>query len=192
MATTADIRNGLSILFRNAPHTVVSFQHVKPGKGSAFVRTKLKNVRDKSVIENTFPAGSKIEVVRVERRPSQFLYKADQHYHFMDAATFEMVFLSEAQIDYPTFLKEGLEVALIFRTDTNTPLMCELPTTVWLQVAHTEAGAKGNTATKALKPATLENGAEVQVPLFIDNGEEVKIEVKTGAYSGRRKPTKSP
>lgn len=187
MATTADIKNGLCIEFNNGLYTVVEFQHVKPGKGPAFVRTKLKNVESGKVIENTFPSGHKITTARIERRPHQFLYKDDLGYHFMDSNTFEQVALPADMINAADLLKEGQEVEILYHAETEKPLTCELPAFVELQVAYTEPGVKGDTATNATKPATLETGAEIQVPLFINEGEIIKVDTRTHSYGERVK-----
>ncbi len=187
MATTADFRNGLCIDFNNDLYVIVEFQHVKPGKGGAFVRTKLKNLKTGKVIPNTFNAGVKINVARVERRPFQYLYKDDSGYNFMNTNTFEQTYLEEELINAPTFLKEGQEVEITFHADTETPLYCELPAFVVLEIVYSEPGVKGDTATNTLKPATLETGAIVGVPLFVETGEKIKVDTRTGEYSERVK-----
>ncbi len=187
MATTADFRNGLVIDFNGELYSIVEFQHVKPGKGAAFVRTKLKNVKTGKVLPHTFNAGVKIDVQRVERRPYQFLYKDGTLYHFMNSQNFEQTFIDEALINAPQFLKEGQEVEILFHAETETPLSCELPAYVNLTITYTEPGEKGNTATNTLKDATLETGAIVKVPLFIENGETIKVDTRTGDYSERVK-----
>lgn len=187
MATTADFRNGLVIDFNGELYTIVEFQHVKPGKGAAFVRTKLKNVKTGKVLPHTFNAGVKIDVQRVERRPYQFLYKDGSLYHFMNSQNFEQTFIDEALINAPEFLKEGQEVEILFHAETESPLSCELPAYVNLTITYTEPGEKGNTATNTLKEATVETGAIVKVPLFIENGETIKVDTRTGEYSERVK-----
>lgn len=187
MATTADIKNGLCIKYNNGLYTITEFQHVKPGKGPAFVRTKLKNIETGKVIDNTFPAGHKIEPVRVERRKYQFLYKDDSGYHFMNDETYEQTFIKESIINAPQFLKEGNYAEIIFDAEEELPLLCELPAAVELEITFTEPGEKGNTATNAFKPATVETGAEVRVPLFINEGDVIKINTATGEYSERVK-----
>ncbi len=188
MASTADFKNGLCIEFNNDLYTIVEFQHVKPGKGPAFVRTKLKNINTGKVVDNTFTAGVKVTTARIERRPHQYLYKDDIGYHFMDSNTFEQVSLPENQISGPSLLKEGQEVEIIYHDETETPLSVELPPFVVLSITYTEPGLKGDTATNATKPATLETGAEIQVPLFIDQGETIKVDTRTNSYSERVKP----
>ncbi len=187
MATTSDFRNGLCVNFNNDLYTIVEFQHVKPGKGGAFVRTKLKSLTTGKVIDNTFNAGVKIETARVERRTHQFLYKDVTGYHFMDNASFEQVSLEETLINAPGLLKEGQEVEVLFHQETAKILSCELPPFVELKVSYTEPGFKGDTATKTLKPATLETGTQIQVPLFVNNEDLLKIDTRIGAYSERVK-----
>lgn len=187
MATTSDIKNGLCLRYNNGIYTITEFQHVKPGKGPAFVRTKLKNVETGKVIDNTFSAGHKIDVVRVERRKYQFLYKDDSGYHFMNDETYEQTFIKEEIINAPQFLKEGDFAEIVFDAEEEVPLICELPASLVLEVTYTEPGEKGNTATNAFKPATVETGAEVRVPLFINEGDFIKISTTTGDYSERVK-----
>lgn len=185
MATTADIRNGLTIEYNGKPHQIVYFQHVKPGKGGAFVRTKLKNLENGRVVENTFNSGAKINIIRIERRAYQFLYKDDMGYNFMNMETFEQIPMPESLIDGVVFLKEGQEVDIIFNADTETPLNCELPPFVVMEVKYSEPGVKGDTSTNALKPATVETGATIMVPLFVETGEKIKIDTRTGDYVER-------
>jgi elongation factor P len=187
MATTADIRNGLCIEFNNDLYSIVEFQHVKPGKGAAFVRTKLKNLKTGKVIPNTFNAGVKINIARVERRPYQYLYKDDMGYNFMHVETFEQYPIPEDIISAPDLLKEGQEVEIVFHADTETPLTCDLPPFVELEVTYAEPGVKGDTATNTLKPATMETGAVINVPLFIEPGEKIKVDTRTKTYSERVK-----
>src|SRR5690606_36644487 len=187
MATTADFRNGLCIEFNGDLYSVVEFQHVKPGKGAAFVRTKLRNLKTGKVMPNTFSAGVKIDVARVERRPYQFLYKDDSGYNFMHNETFEQVSIEEALISAPQFLKEGQSVEIMFHAETETPLSCDLPPFVELTVTYTEPGLRGDTATNTLKQATVDTGAVVNVPLFINEGERIKVDTRTGDYSERVK-----
>jgi elongation factor P len=187
MATTADFRNGLCIEFNDDLYVIVEFQHVKPGKGAAFVRTKLKNLKTGKVIPNTFTAGVKINIARVERRPHQYLYQDDSGYHFMHSETFEQIVIPEDIINAPSLLKEGQEVEILIHADTETPLNCELPPFVELEVTYTEPGVKGDTATNTLKPATVETGATVQVPLFIDAGERIRVDTRSHSYSERVK-----
>ncbi len=187
MATTSDFRNGLCLEMNNELYTIVEFQHVKPGKGGAFVRTKLKNLKTGKVLPHTFNAGVKINVARVERRPYQFLYKDDIGYHFMHTTDFEQVSIEEHLIDAPELLKEGQEVEITYHADTETPLSVDLPPFVQLEITYTEPGVKGDTATNTLKAATVETGATVNVPLFIETGEKIKVDTRTKAYAERVK-----
>lgn len=186
MANTSDIKKGMCIDYNNDIWSIVEFQHVKPGKGNAFVRTKLKSLSHGRVVENTFPAGHKINPVRVERRKFQFLYK-DDFYNFMDTETFEQTSLDEHLIDHPEFLKENLEVEILFHAAENRPLLIEMPQYIEFEITYTEPGVKGDTATNTLKPAKIETGAEIRVPLFINQGDLVKIETATGNYMERVK-----
>jgi elongation factor P len=187
MATTADFRNGISIKLQDEVYTIVAFQHVKPGKGGAFVRTKLKSFISGKIFEKTFNAGVKITIVYIERKNYQFLYKDGEDYHFMDTTTFENITLMAKMIKSPCLLKEGQEVKLVFDTTTNQLLSCELPTFVWLQVEHTEPGLKGDTVTKALKTAVLETGISIQVPLFVNINDIIKVDTATSSYIERKK-----
>ncbi len=187
MATTADFRNGLCIEYNNGLYTIVEFQHVKPGKGAAFVRTKLKNLKSGKVVENTFNSGVKVTTARVERRPHQFLYKDDIGYHFMDSNSFEQVSLQEDFIENADLLKDGQEVEILYHAETETPLSCDMPPFVELAITYAEPGVKGDTATNATKPATLETGAVIQVPLFINENEKIKVDTRTRTYSERVK-----
>jgi elongation factor P len=155
MATTADFKNGLCIEYNNDLYTIVEFQHVKPGKGGAFVRTKLKSLTTGKVIENTFNAGVKVTTARIERRPHQYLYNDDIGYHFMDSNTFEQVAIQDSLIEGYQFLKEGQEVEILYHAETETPLGVELPAFVELRITYTEPGVRGDTATNATKPARV-------------------------------------
>ncbi len=188
MATTTDIKNGLSIEYNEQLFQVVSFQHVKPGKGPAFVRTKLKNLRTGRTIENTFSSGAKINVVRIERRPYQFLYKDEAGYNFMHAETFEQVSIAEDLVENADLMKEGLIVEVNYHADTETPLTVEMSPFVELAVTYTIPGEKGNTASStALKAATVETGAEIMVPLFINEGDIIKVDTRDRSYAERVK-----
>ena len=187
MASTSDFRNGLCITFNKELYTIVEFQHVKPGKGPAFVRTKLKNLKTGKVIPNTFTAGVKIDVARVERRKYQYLYKDDLGYHFMNSETFEQTFIDKDIISAPALLKEGQDVEILFHADTETPLTCDMPAYVVLEITYTEPGERGNTATNTFKDAKVETGAIVKVPLFINTGEKIKVDTRSGEYSERVK-----
>ncbi|QKG81027.1 elongation factor P [Tenuifilum thalassicum] len=188
MATTADFKNGLFIEYNGKIYTIVQFQHVKPGKGGAFVRTKLKSIETGKVIENTFNAGVKVNVVRVERRPYQFLYNDDLGYHFMHQETFEQITIGEHMIDNADLLKEGQYVEMMVEAENENILTCELPPFVEMEVTYTEPGLKGDTASStALKPATVETGATINVPLFINTGDKIKIDTRTREYAERVK-----
>lgn len=188
MANTSDIKNGLCIELNGQLFSIVNFQHVKPGKGPAFVRTKLKNLKTGKVVENTFNSGVRINVVRVERRPYQYLYKDDMGFNFMHTETFEQVSIMEELIDNPGLMKEGTIVEINFHAETETPLTLEMPPFVELEVTETIAGEKGNTASSnALKPATLETGTEIMVPMFINTGDVIKVDTRDNSYSERVK-----
>lgn len=187
MATTADIRNGMCIDLDGQYFFIVEFLHVKPGKGAAFVRTKLRNVTTGRIFDKTFNAGVKIDEVRIERRSFQYLYQDDMGYNFMNTETFEQVPIPAEQIEGVQFLKEGDIVEVQIHAESETILTAEMPAHVILEVTYTEPGIKGDTATNTLKPATLETGAEVRVPLFIDTGEKIRVDTRTGAYVERAK-----
>ncbi len=187
MIGTSDIRNGLCLEHNNDIYTVVEFLHVKPGKGNAFVRTKIKSLTTGRVLDNTWPAGHKIKDVRVERRKQQFLYNDDDGYHFMDNESYEQIFLDEKMISNPGLLKEGMEVDILFHADKEIPLTLEMPQYIVLEITYTEPGVKGDTATNSTKPATVETGAEVRVPLFINQGDLIKIDTRTSSYVERAK-----
>lgn len=187
MANTSEIRNGLCIEYNNDIFKVIEFLHVKPGKGAAFVRTKLKSLTNGKVLDNTFPSGHKIDIVRVERRTYQFLYEDDMGLNFMDTETYEQTFLDKKLIDNAMFLKEGMTVEILFHADKNIPLTVDLPSTVEMLITYTEPGVKGDTATNSLKPATIETGAEVRVPLFVNQDDIIRIDTSTGDYIERVK-----
>ncbi len=187
MATTADFRNGLVIEFNGQLFSIIEFQHVNPGKGAAFVRTKLKNVKTGKVLPNTFIAGMKINVQRVERRSYQYLYNDGESYHFMNQETFEQTFIGEELISASQFLKEGQVVEISYHAETESPIACEMPAYVVLEITYTEPGERGNTATNVMKDATVETGANVKVPLFISTGDHIKVDTRTGQYSERVK-----
>lgn len=187
MASTADIKNGLCIDMEGQYFYVVEFLHVKPGKGPAFVRTKLKNVVTGRVIDRTFPSGAKIDEVRIERRPYQYLYQDDMGYIFMNNETYEQIPIAKDLITGVDFLKEGMEVEVVTHAESDTVLFAELPVSVNLLITYTEPGLKGDTATNATKPATLETGAEIRVPLFINEGEMIKVDTRDGSYVERVK-----
>jgi elongation factor P len=188
MATTADFRNGLCLEFNGKLYTIVQFQHVKPGKGAAFVRTKLKNLETGKVIENTFNAGVKINTVRIERRPYQFLYKEENGYNFMHQETFEQIILPEEKVEGIDLIKEGQYVEIMVHAENENVLSCELPAFVELEVTYTEPGLRGDTASStALKHATLETGAIIQVPLFIEIGQKIRVDTRSREYYERVK-----
>jgi len=188
MASTSDFRNGLCIEYNKGLYTIVQFQHVKPGKGPAFVRTKLKNLTTGRVVDNTFSAGVKINIARIERRKYQFLFKDDMGLNLMHTETYEQIIIQESMIEKPELFKEGTEVEVVFHADTETPLTCELPAFVIMEVTYTEPGVKGDTSSStALKPATVETGAILNVPLFINEGDKIKIDTRTGQYVERVK-----
>ncbi|MGB0880169.1 MAG: elongation factor P [Polaribacter sp.] len=187
MATTSDIRNGLCIRYNNDIYKIIEFLHVKPGKGPAFVRTKLKSVTNGKVVDNTFPAGRKIDDVRVETHKFQYLYKEGETYHFMNQQDYTQIQLQKSVLDSPELMKEGEIVTVIINSEDEMPLSVEMPNSVILEVTHTEPGIKGNTATNATKPATVETGAKVNVPLFINEGDKIKIETAKGTYQERIK-----
>jgi elongation factor P len=187
MATTSDIRNGLCLRYNNDIFKVIEFLHVKPGKGPAFVRTKLKSLTSGKVLDNTFPAGRKIEDIRVETRKYQFLYPEGDLFHFMNTDDYNQITLAKETLDAPDLLKEGEIVTVIFNTEDSMPLSVDMPASVILEISHTEPGVKGNTATNATKPATVETGATINVPLFINEGDKIKIDTAKGAYLERVK-----
>ena len=187
MAIANDIKNGLCIEFNNNLFFVTEFQHVKPGKGPAFVRTKLKNVRTGKVIDNTFPSGHKIITARVEKRTHQFLYKDGEDYHFMDSSNFEQISIQKNLIDYPKFLTDGLEVDILIHAEKGDILSCELPLSIETKIIYAEPGVKGDTATNATKNAKIETGEEIQVPLFINENDKIKVDTKQGKYIERVK-----
>lgn len=187
MANTSDIRNGLCIKYNHDIYKIIEFLHVKPGKGPAFVRTKLKSLTNGKVLDNTFSAGHKIDSVRVETHTFQFLYAEGEDFYFMNTESFEQITLNRAILDAPDLLKEGENVMVQINTETDLPLSVDIAASVILEVTYTEPGVKGNTATNATKPAKVETGASVNVPLFINEGDKIKIDTATGAYMERVK-----
>lgn len=187
MANTSEIKNGLCIEYSNDIYSVVEFQHVKPGKGNAFVRTKMKSLTSGKVIDQTFPAGHKITIVRVERRKYQYLYRDETGFHFMNNETYNQTVLSEHMLTNSDLLKEGEIVDVLFHSKDDLPISCDMPQYVYLEVTYTEPGIKGDTANAAMKPATMETGAIVKVPLFINNGDLIKVETSTKSYMERAK-----
>lgn len=187
MASTSDIRKGLCIHYNNDIYKIIEFLHVKPGKGPAFVRTKLKSVTSGKVVDNTFSAGHKIDDVRVETRKYQFLYAEGDVYHFMNTEDYNQIELQENILDQPKLMKEGEVVTVMINTEDSSPLSVEMPASVILEIIHTEPGVKGNTATNATKPATAETGAKINVPLFINEGDKIKVDTEKGTYIERVK-----
>ncbi len=181
--STNDFRKGLKIELDGAPYVIVDFQHVKPGKGGAFVRTKLKHLKLGTVIDKTFRAEEKVPLLNYEEKRMQFLYR-DDRFHFMDLETYDQVSLSEEQVEAARdFLKENTEVNMLYVD--GAPIGIEMPTFVELTVVKTEPGVRGDTAAGGSKPATLETGAVISVPLFINAGDLVKVDTRTGAYISR-------
>jgi elongation factor P len=187
MATTADIKNGLCIKFNDKLCQIIEFQHVKPGKGPAFVRTKMRQIESGKVIDNTFSAGHKIEPVRIENRDYQYLYQEGTEYVFMNNESFEQVNIPGKMVEKPGFLVEGMTCNILFHAEEENPLVVELPFYIESEITYTEPGIKGDTATNTMKPATIATGAEIRVPLFIENGEKIKIDTRTGVYVERVK-----
>ncbi|GAB5553409.1 MAG: elongation factor P [Saprospiraceae bacterium] len=187
MASSSDIKNGLCMEYNHDIFQVVEFLHVKPGKGAAFVRTKLKSLTTGRVLDNTFPAGHKIVEVRVERRKFQYLYKDDMGYHFMNNETYDQVTFQEELLPSYQLLKEGMNIDVLYHAQKEIPLTVEMAQYVELEITYTEPGIKGDTATNATKPATVETGAEVRVPLFINQGDVIKIDTASCSYVERVK-----
>ena len=187
MATTADFKNGLYIKYNDKPCVVVWFQHVKPGKGPAFVKTKLRNLENGRILENTFTAGAKIDVIEVERRPYQFLYDDGESFNFMHEETYEQITLPHDAVENADLMKEGQHVEMMFVTgEEERCLTCELPTYVTLEVTYSEPAVKGNTASSnAQKEVTLETGARIMVPLFIETGEKITVNTTDRSYGQR-------
>ncbi|MFA5014254.1 MAG: elongation factor P [Actinomycetota bacterium] len=183
MISTSDFKNGMTIVYDNQLCKILYFQHVKPGKGSAFVRTKLKDLNTGTIIDKTFRAGEKMEQAILETKRMQYLYK-DQHYNFMDTRTYEQIQLSEKILeDQKDYLLENMEIAVIFYK--GKPISIELPITIETKVVKTEPGIKGDTVSSSFKPAVIETGAKVMVPLFINTGDVIKIDTRNGGYLTR-------
>jgi len=187
MASTSEIKNGLCIEFSHDVFKVVEFLHVKPGKGNAFVRTKLKSLTTGKVLDNTFPSGARIDIVRVERRVFQFLYQDESGFNFMNNETFDQVSIDAKLIDNSEFLKEGMNVDILYHSEKDTILTIEMPSSWTYEITYSEPGVKGDTATNAMKPATIDTGAEIKVPLFINKGDTVRVDTTTGTYMERVK-----
>ena len=187
MASTADISRGLIIKLDGSLYKVIEFGENKTARAAAKVWAKLSGVDNKRSIEKTWNSGDSIFPVRVERKEYQYLYKDDTGYSFMDNETFEQVTVGEELVDAPQFLKEGQMVSVLFNTETETPMSVELPDKIEVLVTYSEPGLRGDTATRTLKPATVETGATVNVPLFVNEGEMIRINTKTGEYVERVK-----
>lgn len=187
MATTSDVRTGLILKIDGNLYTVIEFGQNKTARAAAKVWAKLKGVDNARTIEQTWNSGETIYPVRVEKRPYQYLYKDDTGYTFMDTATYEQISVPEAMVDAPQFLKDGQEVSVLINTETDLPMGVELPDKIVLLVTYSEPGMKGDTATRTLKPATVETGATVNVPLFVNEGELIRVNTKTGDYVERVK-----
>ncbi len=187
MATTSDIRKGMCINYNSDIYKIVEFLHVKPGKGPAFVRTKLKSVTNGKVIDNTFSAGHKIDEVEVRTMSYQFLYPEGDMMHFMNNDDYNQITINKDLVDNYQLLKEGESVMVVLKAEDQTPLSVEMPPSVVLEVVEADPAVKGNTATNATKEATLETGAKIQVPLFIEPGEKIKVNTEDGSYIERVK-----
>ena len=187
MINAQDIKNGTCIRMDGRLYFCVEFLHVKPGKGNTFMRTKLKDVVDGRVLERRFNIGEKLEDVRVEHRPYQYLYTEGEDDIFMNQETFEQIPINKALVTGADFMKEGDVVEVVSDASTETVLYAEMPIKVVLEVTYTEPGIKGDTATNTLKPATLETGAEIRVPLFVNTGDKVEVDTRDGSYVSRVK-----
>ena len=187
MANTSDIRNGLCIRYNHDIFKIIEFLHVKPGKGPAFVRTKLKSVTNGKVIDNTFSAGHKIDEVRVETKKFQFLYRESSTFHLMNVDDYNQISVDQSLFESSKFLKEGEIVTVLTNTEDGSSLSVDMPQSVTLEIKSTEPGVKGNTATNATKPAKVETGASINVPLFINEGDFIKIDPVKGNYIERVK-----
>ena len=187
MANTSDIKKGVCIKYNNDIYKVIEFLHVKPGKGPAFVRTKLKSVSSGKVVDNTFSSGHKIDSIRVETSKYQFLYNDSDQFHFMNTDDYEQINIDKKIIESSELLKEGEVVTISINSEDGMPLSVDMPASVTLEITQTEPGVKGNTATNATKPAITETGARINVPLFINEGDKIKIETGKGLYQERVK-----
>ena len=188
MISAGEFRKGVTFEFESGIWTIVDFQHVKPGKGPAFVKTKFKNLENGKTLDNTFSAGEKIDLITVERRPYQFLYKDEDGYNFMHSETFDQIHLDTDFVENADLMKEGQSVEMMFLADEERCLTCELPQFVELEVTYTEPAVKGDTAsTNAQKEATLETGAIIMVPLFIQQGEKIRVKTEDRSYGERVK-----
>jgi elongation factor P len=187
MASTSEIKKGLVFRYNNDIFVVTEFLHVKPGKGAAFVRTKMKSVTNGKVLDNNFPSGATIDVVAIQYRQFQFLYTDDNGINLMDQETFDQISIPEYLIDFPKLLKEGMNITVLIESATERPLSAQMPDRVALEVTYAEPGVKGDTANNPTKRATLESGYELQVPMFINTGDKIRVETEKGLYVDRVK-----
>ena len=185
--SASEIRVGMLLEYKNDLWQVLKTQHVKPGKGPAFVRTKMRQIESGKVLDHTFSAGHKIETVRIENRDYQYLYQDGDFYVFMNSKNYEQVNIALAMVDKAEFLQEGMMVNILFHAEEELPLVIDLPMHIISEITYTEPGIKGDTATNSMKPATIATGAEIRVPLFINTGEVIKIDTRTGVYVERVK-----
>ena len=185
MASTSDIKKGICFEYNNDIYKVVDFQHIKPGKGAAFVYVKMKSVTKGSVLENNFPSGHSITLAPIERRQCQYHYKDDMGLNFMNNESYEQLFIAEDMIDNADLMLEGMMVDIVFDSRDDRALTVDLPTSITLEITYTEPGVKGDTATNSSKSAIVESGAEVRVPLFINIGDKVRINSETRGYMDR-------
>jgi len=184
MASTSEFRKGLRILLEDEPFVIVDFQHVKPGKGGAFVRTRIKSLVTGNVLDRTFRSGDKVDLPELEESQMQFLYKEEDKFYFMDTNTYDQIFINEKSLgDAKNYIKEGLTIEVLFYK--GNPIGVEIQNFVDLKIVKTEPGIRGDTATNVTKPALLESGYTIQVPLFVEEGEVVKIDTRTGQYIER-------
>ena len=186
MASTSDIRNGFTFLLNNEIFKIVEFLHVKPGKGAAFVRTKIKGIKSGKVIDKTFRAGEKMEAVRLDAKKMQYLYSDESTYYFMDTETYDQISLTKELLsDVTDYLKESMEIKILFHGDE--PVEVEVPSFITAEIVETDPGVKGDTAQGGTKPAKLETGLTVHIPLFVQQGELVKVDTRSGEYVERVK-----
>lgn len=187
MISTSNIRKGLSIKFHHDIYKVLEFLHVKPGKGPAFIRTRLKSLTNGRIIDHTFPAGHKIEDINLKSYLHQYLYKDTSGFYFMNLEDYNQITISKQLIKFPQFLKEGMTLMITYRVDNEMPIFVTMPTHIVLKVIYTEPGIKGDTINSSSKEAILETGVKIQVPLFINSGELIKVNIETGLYLEREK-----
>lgn len=187
MISTSSIRKGLCINFNHDIYKVLEFLHVKPGKGPAFIRTKLKSLTNGRIIENTFPARHKIESINLISYLHQYLYKDIDGFHFMNLEDYNQIYITKNLIKFPQFLKEGIKLMITYRLDYEIPIFVDMPNNIILKVIYTEPAIKGDTVNNSSKQATLETGVKIQVPLFINIGELIKVNIETGLYIEREK-----